>query len=81
MNRIILNETSYHGAGAVKEIVNELAHRGLKKPIVFSDPDLIKFGVTKKVTDLLDKAKVTAPRSCSDSKRVPRRATWGGASC
>ncbi len=58
MNRIILNETSYHGAGAVKEIVNELAHRGLKKPIVFSDPDLIKFGVTKKVTDLLDKAKV-----------------------
>ena len=53
MNRIILNETSYHGAGAVKEIVNELAHRGLKKPIVFSDPDLIKFGVTKKVTDLL----------------------------
>ena len=59
MNRIILNETSYHGAGAVKEIVNELAHRGLKKPIVFSDPDLIKFGVTKKVTDLLDAAKVT----------------------
>ena len=58
MNRIILNETSYHGAGAVKEIVNELAHRSLKKPIVFSDPDLIKFGVTKKVTDLLDKAKV-----------------------
>ena len=59
MNRIILNETSYHGAGAVKEIVNELAHRGLKKPIVFSDPDLIKFGVTKKVTDLLDAAKVS----------------------
>ena len=56
MNRIILNETSYHGAGAVKEIVNELAHRGLKKPVVFSDPDLIKFGVTKKVTDLLDEA-------------------------
>ena len=54
MNRIILNETSYHGAGAVKEITTELAQRGLKKPIVFSDPDLIKFGVTKKVTDLLD---------------------------
>lgn len=54
MNRIILNETSYHGAGAVKEIVPELAQRGLKKPLVFSDPDLIKFGVTKKVTDLLD---------------------------
>ncbi len=58
MNRIILNETSYHGAGAVKEIVNELKHRGLKSPIVFSDPDLIKFGVTKKVTAILDKAKV-----------------------
>lgn len=56
--RIILNETSYHGAGAVKAIVTELAARGLKKPIVFSDPDLIKFGVTKKVTDLLDAAKV-----------------------
>ena len=58
MNRIILNETSYHGAGAVKEIVQELARRGLKKPIVFSDPDLVKFGVTAKVTDLLDEAKV-----------------------
>ena len=58
VNRIILNETSYHGAGAVKSIVAELAARGLKKPIVFSDPDLIKFGVTKKVTDLLAKAKV-----------------------
>ena len=58
VNRIILNETSYHGAGAVAEIVNELAHRGLKKPIVFSDPDLVKFGVTAKVTTLLEKAKV-----------------------
>ncbi|MBP5285584.1 MAG: iron-containing alcohol dehydrogenase, partial [Kiritimatiellae bacterium] len=58
VTRIILNETSYHGAGAVKSIVPELAARALKKPIVFSDPDLIKFGVTKKVTDILDKAKV-----------------------
>jgi len=58
VSRIILNETSYHGAGAVKSIVPELAARGLRKPIVFSDPDLVKFGVTKKVTDLLDKAKV-----------------------
>ena len=56
--RIILNETSYHGAGAVKSIATELAARGLKKPVVFSDPDLVKFGVTKKVTDLLDAAKV-----------------------
>ncbi len=58
MNRIILNETSYHGAGAVSAIVSELAARGLKKPIVFTDPDLLKFGVSRKVTDLLDKAKV-----------------------
>ena len=56
--RIILNETSYHGAGAIKEITGELARRGLKKPIVFSDPDLVKFGVTGKVTALLDAAKV-----------------------
>ena len=54
VNRIILNETSYHGAGAVKSIVAELKARGLKNPVVFSDPDLIKFGVTKKVTDILD---------------------------
>lgn len=58
MNRIILNETSYHGAGAIKEIVAELASRGLKKPIVFSDPDLVKFEVTKKVTDVLEAGKV-----------------------
>ncbi len=58
MNRIILNETSYHGAGAITAITAELAARGLKKPIVFSDPDLIKFGVTTKVTDLLKKAKI-----------------------
>ena len=56
--RIILNETSYHGTGAVKSIAAELAARGLKRPVVFSDPDLIKFGVTKKVTDVLDAAKV-----------------------
>jgi lactaldehyde reductase len=58
VNRIILNETSYHGSGAVKEIANELSARSLKSPIIFSDPDLIKFGVTKKVTDVLDAAKV-----------------------
>ncbi|MBQ8125318.1 MAG: lactaldehyde reductase [Kiritimatiellae bacterium] len=58
VNRIILNETSYHGAGAVRSITAELAARGLKKPIVFSDPDLIRFGVTKKVTDILDAAQV-----------------------
>ena len=55
-NRFILNETSYHGKGAIKEIPNEIKARGFKKAFVASDPDLIKFGVTKKVTDLLDEA-------------------------
>jgi lactaldehyde reductase len=53
-NRFILNETSYHGAGAIKEIPAEVKGRGFKKCFVCSDPDLIKFGVTKKVTDILD---------------------------
>ena len=55
-NRFILNETSYHGAGAIKEIVTEFNARGYKKAFVASDPDLVKFGVTAKVTDLLDAA-------------------------
>ena len=55
-NRFILNETSYHGSGAIREIVTEVKARGFKKALVCSDPDLIKFGVTKKVTDLLDAA-------------------------
>ena len=55
-NRFILNETSYHGSGAIKEVPNESKARGFKKAMVCSDPDLIKFGVTKKVTDLLDEA-------------------------
>ena len=55
-NRFVLNETSYHGAGSINDIVTEVAARGLKKAFVCSDPDLIKFGVTKKVTDILDKA-------------------------
>ena len=55
-NRIVLNETSYHGAGAIKEIAGEVKTRGFKKAFVCSDPDLVKFGVTKKVTDVLDKA-------------------------
>ncbi len=57
-NRISLNQTSYHGAGAIKEIVNEINNNGFKKAFVASDPDLIKFGVTGKVTDLLDEAKI-----------------------
>ena len=55
-NRFVLNEVSYHGKGAIKEIVTEAKARGFKKALVCSDPDLIKFNVTKKVTDLLDEA-------------------------
>ena len=55
-NRIMLNETSYHGAGAIQEIAAEAKARAIKKAFVCSDPDLIKFGVTGKVTDVLDKA-------------------------
>lgn len=57
-NRFVLNETSYHGKGAIKEIANEVTARGFKKCFVCSDPDLIKFGVTKKVTDVLDDADI-----------------------
>ena len=55
-NRIVLNETSYHGKGAINEIATEIKARGFKKAFVCSDPDLIKFNVTKKVTDVLDGA-------------------------
>lgn len=58
INRLVLNETSYHGAGAIKEIATEVKGRGFKKAFVCSDPDLIKFGVTKKVTDVLDNAEI-----------------------
>ena len=58
MNRFVLNETSYHGAGAINAIADEVNARGFKKVFVASDPDLIKFGVTKKVTDVLDNAKI-----------------------
>ena len=58
VQRIMLNETSYHGSGAIAEIPNEIAARGFKKAFVASDPDLVKFGITAKVTDLLDAAQV-----------------------
>ncbi len=57
-NRFVLNETSYHGKGAIQEIATEVNGRGFKKAFVCSDPDLIKFGVTKKVTDVLDNANI-----------------------
>jgi lactaldehyde reductase len=58
-NRFVLNETSYHGAGAINEIATEAKGRGFKKAFVCSDPDLVKFGVTKKVLDVLDGAKLS----------------------
>ena len=58
MNRFVLNETSYHGAGAIAAIADEVKARNFKKVFVASDPDLIKFGVTKKVLDVLDNAAI-----------------------
>ncbi|MBD5092785.1 MAG: lactaldehyde reductase [Subdoligranulum sp.] len=55
-NRIVLNTVSYHGKGAIENIVPELKAHGFQKAFVCSDPDLIRFNVTKKVTDLLDAA-------------------------
>ena len=54
--RIVLNTISYYGKGAINDIVPELTGRGFRKAFVCSDPDLIQFGVTKKITDLLDQA-------------------------
>ena len=56
MNKFMLNETSYHGAGAINAIPEEIKSRGFKKVFVASDPDLVKFGVSKKVTDIIEKA-------------------------
>ena len=58
MARFVLNETSYHGKGVIAEIATEIKARGFKKAFVCSDPDLIKFGVTKKVLDVLDGANI-----------------------
>ena len=69
-NRFVLNETSYHGKGAISAIADEIKARGFKKAFVCSDPDLIKFGVTKKVTDVLDGAEI-AYEIYSDIKPNP----------
>ena len=53
-NRFVLNGISYHGHGAIQEIPGIIASKGFKKAFIASDPDLIKFNVTKKVTDILD---------------------------
>ncbi len=69
-NRFVLNETSYHGKGAINEIATEIKARAFKKAFVCSDPDLLKFGVTKKVTDVLDSANI-AYQIYSDIKPNP----------
>ena len=69
-NRFVLNETSYHGKGAIQSIDDEEIARGFKKAFICSDPDLIKFGVTKKVTDVLD-AKGLVYQIYSDIKANP----------
>ena len=58
MNKFVLNETSYHGAGAIAAVPTEIQNSGFKKVFVASDPDLVKFGITTKVTDLLEKADI-----------------------
>ena len=57
-NRFVLNETSYHGKGAIAEIATEINARGFKKAFICSDPDLIKLNIAKKVTDILDGASI-----------------------
>lgn len=69
-DRIMLNETSYHGAGAIQEIATEAKARGFQKAFVCSDPDLIKFGVTGKVTKVLEDAGL-AYEMYSDIKANP----------
>ena len=70
MNRFMLNEVSYHGSGAITAIPEEIRARGFKKAFVATDPDLIKFGIAAKVTDLLDKAGI-AYTLYSDIKANP----------
>lgn len=57
-NRFVLNETSYHGKGAINAVAEEIKARNAKKAFVCSDPDLVKFNVTAKVTNLLEKANI-----------------------
>lgn len=55
MQKFVLNETSYHGKGAISAVPEEIIARGFKKAFVASDPDLVKFGISGKVTELLEK--------------------------
>ena len=70
MNRFMLNETSYHGAGAIAAIPEEIKKRAFTKVFVATDPDLVKFGIVSKVTELLDKESI-AYEIFSDIKANP----------
>ena len=70
VNRFVLNGVSYHGKGAIAEIPGIIEGKGFKKAFIATDPDLVKFGVTKKVTDLLDE-KNMAYEVYSDIKPNP----------
>ena len=70
MNKFMLNETSYHGSGAISAIPDEIKNRGFNKVFVATDPDLVKFGITAKVTDLLEKSGI-AYKVYSDIKPNP----------
>ena len=70
-NRFVLNETSYHGKGAIESIADEAKGRGFKKAFICSDPDLLKFGVTKKVRMFLIKPDLTM-RYTPTSRLIPQ---------
>ena len=74
-NRMILNETSYFGAGSISAIVDEAKARAFKKILVVTDPSLVKFGVSTKVTKLLDEANICTPTS----RRTPPSPTFRAA--
>ena len=72
-NRIMLNQTSYHGAGAVGEIPGEVKAHGFEKALLCTDPDLLKFGVAAKVTDVLEKNGLRYQGKSHHRKRPARR--------
>ena len=75
VNRFVLNGISYHGKGAINEIPGIIEAKGFKKAFIATDPDLLKFGVTKKVTDLMDKADM-AYEVYSDIKPNPTTVSY-----
>lgn len=70
-NRFVLNETSYHGKGAIESIADEAKSRGFKKAFICSDPDLLKFGVTKRLRMFLIKPDLTM-RYTPTSRLIPQ---------